>query len=172
MGWAADRGFLEEMDKSWVLHEQDTEKRRGGKGRGVWISDLSSCGQSEHISKGMRGRKSLPAVDLRPKQRGRWKAENRDWWAVYCVHCIREKSQDQECGCGDTARAAENQVFIQHITSSQSVWEGNVYPHAPELKVMNSEFSLPEYAKEALISIIKEEFKAEQSGWSCKDFKS
>lgn len=148
-----------------------TQKREEeAKAGGIWISDLSSCGQSEHISKGIRGRKSLPALDLRQKQKSRWKAENRDWWAVYCVHCIREKNQDQECGCGDTTCAVETQVFIQHITSSQSVWEGKVYHRAPELK-LNPEVSLLEDAKEALISIIKEEFKAEQSDWSCKDFK-
>lgn len=45
-----------------------------------------------------------------------------------------------------------------------------MYHGAPELK-LNPEVSLLEDAKEALISIIKEEFKAEQSDWSCKDFK-
>lgn len=43
---------------------------------------------------------------------------------------------------------------------------------APELRVMNSEFILCEDAKKVLIFIIKEEFKGQQSGWSCRDFKS
>lgn len=45
--------------------KREEEEKAGG----VWGSDLSSCGQSEHISKGMRGRKSLPALDLRQRQR-------------------------------------------------------------------------------------------------------
>ena len=64
-------------------------------------------------------------------------------------------------------------IRCSHSTSLlPKVWEGNIYHGAPELKAMNSEFSFLEDAKEALISIIKEGFKGEQSGQSCKDFKS
>lgn len=139
--------------------------------------------RSQHISKGIWEESKVCHHWIEDRSRGRTKAESRDWWAVHCIgentvlentvlYCIGEKSQDQERGCGNTACAVMNQTLIRHNTSSWSVWEGNLYQSAPELKVMNSEFILCEDAKKVLIFIIKEEFKGQQSGWSCRDFKS